>query len=124
MARLSRILGVAVAGTCALLTLATCGKNAADSGNQSISDPAVFESTARQGFLPMVAGISDGVGRLLTALGGGLADGVVIIPNSNGADATISVDFDGNGSREGTIGGSLVGDIASGAQVTVAAIAT
>lgn len=124
MTRWIRVAGGAVSSTSLVLTLATCGSEASGVGNRSISDPAVFETTIRRTFPPMVAGISDGLERLLTALGGGPSDGVVIIPNATGADATVSLDLDGDGSRESSINGSLTGDVATGAQVTIAAIAT
>ncbi|HUL68622.1 MAG TPA: hypothetical protein VLT17_00105 [Gemmatimonadales bacterium] len=124
MTRWSRIAGGAVSSTSLVATLATCTSEPSSGGNASISDPAVFEAEVRSSFLPMVAGISDGLARLVTALGGGVADGVVVVPNAGGADATISLDLDGDGSRESSINGSLDGDVATGAQVTVAAIAT
>ena len=122
MTRWSRIAGGALGGTTMVLALATCSSESTGGDNQSISDPAVFEAKMRSDFLPMVAGIADGLERLLIAADGGAADGVVIIPNATGADATISVDLDGNGSREGSINGSISGDIQTGAPVTIAAI--
>jgi hypothetical protein len=117
--------GRAASSTALVFTLATCGDDESGGrGNESISDPEVFETTVRRTFVPMLAGIGDGLERLLTALDGGAADGVVIVPNAGGADATISLDLDGNGSRESSINGSLAGDIGTGAQVTLAAIAT
>lgn len=125
MARWNRIAGGAVKSTSLVFSLATCSSDSSGGGgNESISDPAVFETTVRSTFLPMVEGISDGLERLLTAIGGGASDGVVVIPNGTGFDATISVDLDGNGSRESSINGTLTGDIATGAQVTMAAIST
>ena len=125
MAPWSRIASRAASGTTLVFALTTCGSDESSSGgNQSISDPEVFEQTVRRAFLPMVAGIGDGLERLLTALDGGPADGVVIVPNAGGADATISLDLDGNGSRESSVNGSLAGDVGTGAQVTIAAIST
>jgi hypothetical protein len=113
-----------VGGAALMVTLATCASESTGGGNESISDPAVFESEMRSNFVPMVEGLADGLERLLIASSGGPADGVVIIPNATGADATISVDLDGNASRESSINGSLSGDIGTGAAVTIADVAT
>jgi hypothetical protein len=108
-----------------IVALATCGSgDASGGGSESLSNPEVFESTMRASFVPMVAGISDGIGRLITALNGGPSDGVVLIPHAGGADATIAVDFDGDGSREGSINGSVNGDASTGASVVLADVAS
>ena len=111
----------AITGSALLLTVLAC-EESSNEGNQSISDPEVLEAKARTAFAPIIAGINDGLARLLTALNGGAADGVVITPTAGGADAVIAVDFDGNGSREGSINGGLVGDVSTGAQVTIASV--
>jgi hypothetical protein len=113
-------------GMTAVLALATCKGDTTGGGdeeNHSISDPDVLETTMREDFVPLIAGIADGLERLLIAAAGGQADGVVIVPNGSGATATISMDFDGNGSREASINGTLTGDIQTGALVSIAAIA-
>jgi hypothetical protein len=115
----------AASSTSLVFALSTCSSDeSGGGGNNSISDPDVFETTVRRTFVPMLAGIGNGLQRLLTALDGGAADGVVIVPVAGGAQATVSLDLDGNGSRESSINGSLIGDISTGAQVTLAAIAT
>jgi hypothetical protein len=111
----------AIAGTALLLALLSCEESSGN-GNQSLSDPEVFEAKAKASFVPIVSGISDGLARLLSALAGGPVDGVVITPTAGGADAVILVDFDGNGSREGSINGGLVGDVSSGALVTIGSV--
>ena len=118
MAGCSHAVYRAITGSCLLLAVWGCDESS-DEGNPSLSDPEVFEAKARESFAPMIVGINDGLARLITAINGGAADGVVIIPTAGGADAVIAVDFDGNGSREGSINGSLVGDISTGAQVTI-----
>ena len=112
----------AVTGTFVLLALWTCSSDSSNGGNNSISDPEVLESKARTKFVPIVDGINDGLARLFAALAGGPADGVVVTPTAGGADAVIAVDFDGDGSREGSIAGGLVGDVSTGAAVTIASV--
>lgn len=114
---------VAFAFSMLALTASECNTDPAG-GNGSISDPAVFEAAARESFLPLMAGVSDGLARLLDVIGGGTPDGVTVTPIAGGANATVVMDLDGNGSREASINGSLVGDVATGAFVTVANIST
>ncbi len=87
-----------------------------------LSDPAVFEAAMRQTFLAGAQGVIDAVGRVVVAVGGGAADGVVLTPIANGVAAAVSVDFNGDGTRESTINASLTGDINVAAQLTIASI--
>lgn len=112
----------ALASSFLLLAVTNCGDKSSNGGNGSLSDPDVFEAKARASFKPIIVGINDGLSRLLAALAGGPADGVVITPFQGGTNAVIAVDWDGNGSREGSINGGLVGDVSTGALVTINSI--
>lgn len=121
----SRVTGGAVGGGLLLFAGLTCSSGTSEGGgNHSLSNPQEFESRAKASLAPMVLGVVDGLERLLIATSGGPADGVVIVPNANGATATISMDLDGNASREVTVNGTLTGDIATGAVVSIDAIAS
>jgi hypothetical protein len=52
-----------------LFTLQACGDSTGNGGGGDLSDPAVFEATMKQNFLPIVAGVTDALERLLTAVG-------------------------------------------------------
>src|SRR5262245_57496705 len=116
----SRVIGAATAAV--LLTVSGCGDDSGNEGSQNLSDPEAFEPAAKQDMLPIVAGIGNGLQRLFVALAGGPADGVTITPTQTGGLATIQVDFDGNGSREGAINGSFAGDISSGATISITSV--
>jgi hypothetical protein len=116
MSRWSRVRGP-LSGVLVLVALGC--EDDPSGGNQNIANAEVFEAKAKESFVPIIDGINDGLARLLVALGGGPADGVVITPFTGGANAQIQVDFDGNGSREGAINGGLVGDVSTGAAVTI-----
>jgi len=87
-------------------------------GGNSIADPAFLEAFLSQKLPNAAAGVMDGFGRLLTAIQGGGMDGVVIVPTGvDSYSAEMSIDLNGDGSRESTITGSLAGDIGTGAQI-------
>ena len=125
MYRVRRVVIGAVAGMALLFTVHACGNDTTDeAGSENISDPVTFEAVMRHSFLPLVMGVADGLGRVLVAIDGGPADGVVITPTATGFDATVSIDFDGDGSREGSISGYFIGAIAVGAQLFISSIET
>ena len=92
-------------------------------GGGNISDPATFQSLMEQDFLNGVTGVMDGFNRLFVAASGGPQDGVVITPTGgNDFTAEISVDLNGDGSRESTIFGASSGDISVGASISVSMV--
>jgi hypothetical protein len=110
----------------ALATLVGLG-SCKDSGTDTpisgdLSDPEVFEAAVRQTFLDGAEGVLDAVERLMVATGGGAQDGVVITPSQTGADVALSIDFNGDGTRESTINFSIVGAIEFGAEVFIASM--
>jgi hypothetical protein len=114
----------AVTGMTLLVMVDACKDDPTEAGSGNISDPATFEAEMRQRFFPIVLGVLDGLERVLVAIDGGPADGVVITPTANGVDAMVSIDFDGNGSREGSISSAFIGVIDVGAQLSVTSIET
>lgn len=118
------VLGLAMVTTVAISTVACSEEDPFAVGTGNLSDPATLEAVLRQTFLPGALGVIDGFERVITAVTGGTADGVTIIPTGNGATATIEIDFDGDGSREGMVNADFFGDITVGAQASVSSIQT
>jgi hypothetical protein len=102
-----------------------CSTNTTGSGEgENISDPAALEASMDNGFLPAVMGIVNGFARLATAADGGSAEGVTIVPTgSDGFQGDVTIDFDGDGTRESTLSGFVTGDIETGAAVTITGLA-
>ena len=120
----SRMLAVLSALILGLGGAGGCASDTTGNGDViNITDPAVLEAFLRGWFMPASAGASDGLNRLLVAVNSGSLDGVVIVPTGpNSVQAELSVDFDGNGSRESTIFGGMNGDIGTGAVISITGI--
>lgn len=110
----------------AMLGWAACGEDedpmGGGGGGGNIADPDVFETEVSARFGPAAAGVIDALQRLLDASNGEPPDGVVISPTSTGADVTVQLDLDGDGTRESTVSGSVDGEIETGALFTVSGI--
>jgi hypothetical protein len=106
-----------------LVSVYSCSESSTDEAfSGDLSDPQGFEAAVRQTFVDGTDGVLDAFERLLVATGGGAQDGVVITPTGTGANVALSVDFNGDGTRESTLGISVTGDIQTGAQVFLASI--
>jgi hypothetical protein len=107
----------------ALLGLNSCKDSGTDTQiSGDLADPEVFEAAARQTMLDGTEGVLDAVQRLIEATTGGNPDGVLIIPNATGADVSLSIDFNGDGTRESTVNFSITGTIQTGASVFIASV--
>ena len=99
------------------------GSNGGGNGGGNISDPATLQTLMEQVFIPVVLGVVDGFERLLVAIDGGPMDGVVItLTGPTSVTAEVSVDLDGDGSRESTIFGGASGDIMTGASISISSV--
>lgn len=89
-------------------------------GGTNISDPAAFQAFMEQTFAAGALGVIDGFNRLFVAASGGPADGVVITQTGPSDFTTeVSIDLDGDGTRESTLFGASSGDITTGAALSV-----
>jgi hypothetical protein len=109
------------AAVCAAIGFWACRDGATGTDDErNITNPAVLEASMEDWFAPTVEGVIDGLTRLLAATSGGPANGVVITPTgANSFQGQVSVDLDGNGSRESTVQGHVSGDIGSGAAISI-----
>lgn len=122
MTRLNKAASLAAIVVVSFVGFGACSDDPAGAGggNESLSDPDVFETEMRAKFLPAALGIIDGFERLLVALNGGAQDGVTLVPNGTGGlDVGLTVDLDGNGSKESVINGGSTGSVGTGASVGV-----
>jgi hypothetical protein len=107
----------------ALLGLSSCKDSGTDTQiSGDLADPEVFEAAVRQTMLDGADGVLDAVQRLVEATAGGTPDGVLITPNATGADVSLSIDFNGDGTRESTVNFSITGTIQTGASVFIASM--
>lgn len=126
LSRFSRSpLPACLAAFAALAVFVACGDDDDPMGNGStgnLSDPDVFEAAMQELFEDGAEGVIDGIERLFVAIEGGPADGVILVPTSDGASATVSIDLDGDGTRESAVAGAFAGTLETGAQVTITTI--
>lgn len=121
MIRWVRALPAMVAGLS--VSLVACSDDDTTSGgnggNQSFSNPQVFESFLRARGPAITDGIIDGLDRIVTALDGGTADGVTVTPVVGGDQVVAALDLTGDGTRESSFTATVSGSLASGATVQI-----
>lgn len=97
--------GVGSLVAAAVFSVAACGDDATSSGVDALR--AALTPILSDAFV-LAPGAFDAFERLAAALEGGPADGVMVTANGGAASFVVSIDLDGNGSRESVVTGSAL----------------
>ena len=120
------ILRMTVAVSAAALIAVACSSSSNDGGNNQ-GDVAAFQQDFSFALENNLSGFGDAMKRMIGAAHGTNEPGVTVTPITNGVQASVGVDVDGDGTFETTLNGTVVylnpaQGLAGGATLTITSI--
>ena len=121
------ILRATVALSVAALIAVACSSSSNNSGDTNPGDVANFQQDFSFALENNLAGFGDAMNRMIKAVHGTTEPGVTVTQITNGVQASVGVDVDGDGNFETTLNGSVVylnpaQGLAGGATLTITSI--